>query len=61
MLNPAEPNTVREIKITYKTDDAGEMDIDIQAEGFEEQPGAVGDFLIATVKALKNAAENRKK
>lgn len=52
MLNPAEPNTKRQITITYTTDDKGDMDIDISADGFEEDPQAVGVFLTATMQAI---------
>lgn len=60
MLNPAEPNKVREIKLTYVTDDAGTMEIDIDASGFEDDPQAVGLFLSATIKALSEKVSAQK-
>jgi hypothetical protein len=60
MLNPAEPNKTREIKLTYTTDEAGDMEIDIDATGFEEDPQAVGLFLSATMKAISSNTANEK-
>lgn len=49
MLNPSEPNTTRKIVLTFTTDAAGEMDIDIAGAGFESHPESVGLFLAAAV------------
>ena len=59
MLNPAEPNKVREIKLTYTTDEAGIMEIDIDASGFEDDPQTVGLFLSATIKALSEKVSTK--
>jgi hypothetical protein len=55
MLNPAEPNTVREIKITYTTDNNGQMEISIDTDGFNEDPQSVGLFLSATMAVLSES------
>lgn len=60
MLDPAEPNKTREIKLTYTTDAAGDMEIDIDASGFEDDPQAVGLFLSATMKAISSGSSNEK-
>jgi len=52
MLNPAEPNTTREIKLTYVTDEEGSMEISIDSLGFEDDPRLVPLFLAATIEAI---------
>ena len=52
MINPAEPNKVRKIELTYSTDDQGDMEINIDTIGFEEDPQAVALFLSATMSAI---------
>lgn len=53
MLNPAESDTTREIKITYVTDSTGEMEINIESEGFEGNDRFIPLYLLATLEALK--------
>lgn len=54
MFNPAEPNTRREIKLTYTTDENGELEIDIDSTGFEDDPRYVSLFILATLESLKH-------
>ncbi len=56
MLNPAAPNRKRKIEITYITDDDGEMEIQLDAEGFEEDPRMVPLFLSATLHTLESGS-----
>jgi len=51
-LNPSEPNTIRKIKVTYTTDESGDMEISIDTKGFEEDPRMVPLFLSATLDAI---------
>jgi hypothetical protein len=57
MMNPAEPNKTRKIEITYTTDDDGDMEINIDSSGFEDEPQAVPLFLYATLNALTDGDE----
>lgn len=52
MINPAEPNTIREIKFTYVTDANGELSINISTDGFDENPEAVALYISATIACL---------
>lgn len=61
MLNPSEPNTTRTINITYTTDDEGNMSIDLDAKGFEEDERMVPLFLHALLKTFYSAAEEEEK
>lgn len=53
MFNPSEPNTKREITLTYTTDESGELEIDISSEGFETDPRYVPLFILATLETFK--------
>ena len=57
MINPDEPNTTREIKFTYITDENGDMSINITTEGFDENPEAVAFYISATI-ACMSEVEN---
>lgn len=52
MLNPAEPNSTREIRLIYVTDENGNMEITVDSIGFEKDPAAVPIFLSATLDAF---------
>jgi hypothetical protein len=52
MLNPTAPNTTREIRLTYVTDENGDMEIKVDSDGFEENPYAVAAFLSAAIACL---------
>lgn len=52
-FNPAEPNSTRTITLTYSTDTDGNMEINVDAEGFEDKPEAIHLFLEATLEVLK--------
>lgn len=49
MLNPSTPNVTREIHLKYVTDENGDMEINIDSSGFEDDPSAVAVFLSATI------------
>jgi len=52
MLDPAEPNVTREIRLTYVTDENGDMEITVDSIGFEEDPSSVLIFLSRTLDAF---------
>lgn len=52
VINPSEPNKKREIKLSYETDENGEMSISLDATGFEETPEAIASYLAATIACL---------
>ena len=52
MFDPAEPNTVRKIHLTYSTDDEGKVSISLDSVGFEDNPDFVGFYLLNTIKVL---------
>lgn len=52
MLNPAEPNVTREIRLLYVTDENGDMEITVESSGFEKDPASVPIFLTATLDAF---------
>lgn len=51
-FNPSEPNTTREIKFTYVTDENGTMSISVDTAGFEGGEDYVALFLNNTLELL---------
>ena len=52
MINPVEPNSVREIVLKYVADEHGDVSVSINATGFEDDPYAVGLYLTATLSVV---------
>lgn len=53
-FNPSEPNTTREIKFLYVTDENGDLSISIESEGFEGGEEWVALFIQKTVETIAN-------